>query len=149
MTTVSQIYTWFSKPKRCFSRYLDLFHNFSVIPNFLLNPLLPMYPFSPPRKHQKALRLREQRKDALRTNGLMTGMIQQLKSFFHTLLRRLPQVFSHQGCTQLTFMKYVQFSRPPTPLSIYFQNSSTPLTLDVQFQCPPSQNDIQSIKKTT
>ena len=26
------------------------------------------------------------------------------------------------------------FQDPPLPLSIYFQNSSTPLTLDVQFQ---------------
>ena len=35
--------------------------------------------------------------------------------------------------------KTVQFSRPspPTPLFIYIQNSSTPLTLDVQFQTNP------------
>ena len=30
--------------------------------------------------------------------------------------------------------KTVQFSRPPPPLSIYVQNASTRLTLDVQFQ---------------
>ena len=35
--------------------------------------------------------------------------------------------------THMTSMKIVQFSRPPTPLSIYVQTSSTPLTLDVQF----------------
>ena len=38
--------------------------------------------------------------------------------------------------------------RPPTPLSIYVQNSSTPLTLDIHFQTnAPSPNDKQSIKK--
>ena len=31
-------------------------------------------------------------------------------------------------------MKIIQFLRPPPPLSIYVPNSSTPLTLDVQFQ---------------
>ena len=36
--------------------------------------------------------------------------------------------------THMTSIKIVQFLRPPTPLSICFQNSSTPLTLDVQFQ---------------
>ena len=45
-----------------------------------------------------------------------------------------------------------RFSIPSTPLSIYFQNSSTPLTLDVQFQPPPlphpsSSNENQLIKK--
>ena len=41
----------------------------------------------------------------------------------------------------MTSIKIVQFSRPPYPvLSIYIQNSSTPLTLDVQFQTnlPPN-----------
>ena len=40
----------------------------------------------------------------------------------------------------MTSMKIVQFSRPPLPFSIYVQNSSTPLTLDVQFvtTTPPS-----------
>ena len=45
-------------------------------------------------------------------------------------------------------MKMVQFSRPLTPLSIYVQFSSTPLTVDVQFQtkrCSP--NDNQSVKR--
>ena len=44
----------------------------------------------------------------------------------------------------MTSMKIVQFSRPPPPLflpiphlSIYVQNSSTSLTLDVQFQTNP------------
>ena len=46
----------------------------------------------------------------------------------------------------------VQFLRPPTPLSIYVQNSSTPLILDVQFQTNPyppsySPNDNQSVKR--
>ena len=36
--------------------------------------------------------------------------------------------------THMTSMKIVQFSRTPTPVSIYVQNSSTPLSLDVQFQ---------------
>ena len=47
-------------------------------------------------------------------------------------------------------MKMVQFSRPPTPLSIYVQNSSTFLSLDAQFQMNPSpsfSNDNQSIWK--
>ena len=46
----------------------------------------------------------------------------------------------------------VQFLRPHTPLSIYIQNSSTPLILDVQFQTNPyspsySPNDNQSVKR--
>ena len=50
----------------------------------------------------------------------------------------------------MTPMKIVQFSRAPPPLSIYVQNSSIPLTLDVQFQINPhpSPNDNQSIKRT-
>ena len=40
------------------------------------------------------------------------------------------------------------FKTPPTPLSIYVQNSSTPLTLDVQFQTNlPCPNDNQ-LKQT-
>ena len=39
--------------------------------------------------------------------------------------------------THMTSMKIAQFSRPPPPLSIYVQNSSTHLTLDVQFQTTP------------
>ena len=42
------------------------------------------------------------------------------------------------------------FQDPPTPLSIYVQNSSIPLTLDVQFQTnrpPPPPNDNQSVKR--
>ena len=35
-------------------------------------------------------------------------------------------------------MKIVQFSRPPPALSIYVQDFSTSLTLDVQFQTKPS-----------
>ena len=38
-------------------------------------------------------------------------------------------------------MKIVHFLRPQPPLSIYVQNSSTPLTLDVQFQMNPPPND--------
>ena len=53
--------------------------------------------------------------------------------------------------THMTSMKIVQFSTPPVPppLSSYVQNSSTPLTLDVQFQTksPPSPYDNQSIKR--
>ena len=37
----------------------------------------------------------------------------------------------------MTSMKIVQISRPPPPMSSYVQNSSTPLTLDVQFQTRP------------
>ena len=50
----------------------------------------------------------------------------------------------------MTPMNIVQFSRAPPPLSIYVQNSSIPLTLDVQFQTNPhpSPNDNQSIKRT-
>ena len=53
--------------------------------------------------------------------------------------------------THMTSMKIVRFSIPSTPLSIYFQNSSTPLTLDVQFQPPPPHpspsNENQLIKR--
>ena len=44
--------------------------------------------------------------------------------------------------TYMTSMKIFQFSRPPPPLFIYVQNSSTPLTLDAL-----SPNDNQSIKR--
>ena len=45
-------------------------------------------------------------------------------------------------------MKIVQFSRNSTPLSIYVQNSSNPLTLDVQFQTNlPSPNDNHQLKE--
>ena len=45
----------------------------------------------------------------------------------------------------MTSMEITEFSRPPTPLSIYVQISSNPLTLDVQFQMNlPSPNDKQS-----
>ena len=48
--------------------------------------------------------------------------------------------------THMTSMKIVQFSRPPPPFSIYVQNSSTPLTLDVQFQTTtPSPPPLQMI----
>ena len=57
--------------------------------------------------------------------------------------------FSSRDDTNMTFMKVSQFSRPPTPLSIYVEDSSTPLTLDIQFQTNPpppgSPNDNQSI----
>ena len=49
--------------------------------------------------------------------------------------------------TQMTSMKIVQFSRSSTLLSIYVQNSSTPLTLDVKRTPPfPFPNDNQSIQ---
>ena len=40
--------------------------------------------------------------------------------------------------THMTSMKIVQFSRPPTPLSIYVQNSFTPFTLDAQLKMNPT-----------
>ena len=40
--------------------------------------------------------------------------------------------------THMTSMKIVQFSGVPPPSFIYIQNSSTPLTLDVQFQRNPA-----------
>ena len=47
--------------------------------------------------------------------------------------------------------KLSNFQDPPPPLSIYLQNSFTPLTLDVHFQTqpppPPSSNDNQSVKR--
>ena len=52
--------------------------------------------------------------------------------------------------TYMTSMKIVQFSGPPTPVSIYVQNSSTPLTLDVEFQMntvPPFQMITNLLKK--
>ena len=41
--------------------------------------------------------------------------------------------------------KLSNFQGPPTPLSIYVQNSSTPLTLDVQFQTnfKPTANQLK------
>ena len=48
---------------------------------------------------------------------------------------------------------FSSFQDPPSPLSIYVQNSSTPLTLNVQLQTnqppppPLTPNDNQSIKK--
>ena len=47
----------------------------------------------------------------------------------------------------MTSMKILQFSTPPPPLFIYIQNSSTPLTLDVQFQQLLSPNNNKSIKR--
>ena len=48
----------------------------------------------------------------------------------------------------MTSMKVFQFLRPPLPMSIHVQNSSTPLTSTAQFQTnPPSPNDSQSIKR--
>ena len=51
--------------------------------------------------------------------------------------------------THVTSMEIVHFSRPPPPLSIYVQTSSTLLTLNVQFQTnrPLSSNDNLSIKR--
>ena len=50
--------------------------------------------------------------------------------------------------THMESMKIVQFSRAQSSMSIYLQNSSTPLPLDVQFQTNPrSPNDNQSIKR--
>ena len=54
--------------------------------------------------------------------------------------------------TNMASMKIVQFPRRPPPLLSYVQNSSTPLTLDVQFETnlsplPPSPNENQSIKR--
>ena len=39
--------------------------------------------------------------------------------------------------THMTSMEIVQFLRPPSPLPINVQNSSIPLTMDVQFQRNP------------
>ena len=47
----------------------------------------------------------------------------------------------------MTSMRIFQFSRPPPPLSIYVQNSSSPFTLDVQFQTPHPSYDNQLIKR--
>ena len=52
--------------------------------------------------------------------------------------------------THMASMTVVQFSRSLNPLYSYVQNSSTPLTLDVQSQInarPPSTNDNQTIKR--
>ena len=49
----------------------------------------------------------------------------------------------------MTYMKTVQFSKPATASSIYVQNSSTPLTLDVQFQMsPPLQMRTNQFKES-
>ena len=53
-----------------------------------------------------------------------------------------------KGDAHLTSMEIVQFSDPLTPLSIYVQNFSTLLTLDVQFQTKTFfAVDNQSIKR--
>ena len=53
--------------------------------------------------------------------------------------------------THMTSMKTGKFSRPPNPLSSRVQNSSTHLTLNVQFQTTPppkpSPNYNQSVKR--
>ena len=43
--------------------------------------------------------------------------------------------------------KFSNFQDPSSPISIYVQCSSTPLTLDVYFKRTPSSNDNQSIKR--
>ena len=52
----------------------------------------------------------------------------------------------------MTSWKIFQFSRSPTPSSIYLQNSSTPLTWKVQFQTntapPPSMLSGPSFRST-
>ena len=46
----------------------------------------------------------------------------------------------------MTSMKIVQFSRLPTPLSIYVRNFFTPLTLDGQYQTtPPSSSPNDTV----
>ena len=46
-------------------------------------------------------------------------------------------------------IKIIQFSIPPPTLSIYVQNFSILLTLDVLFQMKPlSQNDTNQLKET-
>ena len=48
----------------------------------------------------------------------------------------------------MTSMNIIYFPRPPTPFFIYVQNSSTPSSLDVQFQVnPASPSDNQSTKR--
>ena len=75
-------------------------------------------------------------------------LLQLTKRHFPRSRHEIPYSFLRDD-THITSMKIVQFSRPPTPLSSYVHNSSTPLTLDVQFQtnpCPPL-NDSQSITR--
>ena len=62
------------------------------------------------------------------------------KYFTLVYLNPVSIVVHLRDVTHITSMKIVQFSRPPTLLCIYIQNSSTPLALDVQFQTkPPNQ----------
>ena len=53
--------------------------------------------------------------------------------------------------TNTKSMKIVHFSRPITPLSIYAQNSSTSLSLNIQFQTlpPPLQMITNQLKENT
>ena len=68
-------------------------------------------------------------------------MIILLLSCYHVYLiccHNLLSLILIRDDAHMASMKIVQFLRPPTPLSIYVQNSSTLLTLDVQFQRSPS-----------
>ena len=62
----------------------------------------------------------------------------QLRDFKDQEERNIRKLQLLRDYIHTTFMKIVQFSRPPhPPLSTYVQNLSTPLTLDVQFQKNP------------
>ena len=62
------------------------------------------------------------------------------RNILHKFTSTLFLLLFARDVTHMTSMKIVQFSRPPTLLCIYVQNSSTPLALDVQFQTkPPNQ----------
>ena len=67
----------------------------------------------------------------------------------HTLDIELIESLQIRDNTHMTFMKTVQFRRTPTPLSSYVQETSTPLTLDFQFQTnpPPLQMIINQLKE--
>ena len=65
---------------------------------------------------------------------LDTGLFwHRYTDFGHTDLGELKFNLKLKDDTNMMSMKIVQFSipPPPSPLSIYVQNSSTPLTLDV------------------
>ena len=53
--------------------------------------------------------------------------------------------FALRDNTHTTSTKIDQFSRTPTLLSSYFQNSSTRLTVDVQFQINPPVLSVNSL----
>ena len=83
------------------------------------------------------------------TNFRQKNLLYMLRKRFFSRIYRdgIKNVIHNRDDKDMTSMKIVQLSRPPTPTSIYVQNSSTSLNLGVQFQTnlPPSAPSLQMI----